>query len=305
MPGRPGLGAAIAAALAVGLAFALALGVGALSRSRGWGPQGQATALPQLGAEVLFFTVPEIVTRGPPRLVVVRFCSPVQLVPYHYASAGLGAPLPVEDWAERLGAQVVFNAGQFDHERQHLGWLKGQGVWLSGRRKRDWMGLLVSGPLAPGPWGQVPWGQVVDLQLIDPQVVDSYAHALQSMMLVDDAAQVRVRRSGRAACRTVVAQDVHGRLLVVATEGAVTLWQLAAWLPASGLDVVRAMNLDGGVESQLAIHTPELKLTFYGQYGVDPTLPGPRWMTRAPLPAVVGVWPAAAQPPVAKRAPAR
>ena len=266
-----------------------------MSRSRGWGPQGQSTALSQLGAEVLFFTVPEIVSRGPPRLVVVRFYSPVQLVPFHYASTGLGAPLPVAAWADRLGAQVVFNAGQFDQDRQHLGWLKGQDVWLSIRRKRDWMGLLVSGPLTPGPWAQV-----VDLQLSDPQVVDSYAHVLQSMMLVDDAAQVRVRRSARAACRTVIAQDAHGRLLVVATEGAVTLWQLAAWLPISGLEVVRAMNLDGGVESQLAIRTPELKLDLYGQYGVDPTLPGRRWMTRAPLPAVVGVWPAAAQPPGAK-----
>ena len=161
-------------------------------------------------------------------------------------------------------------------------------MWLSPQRKPGWMGLLVSGPLDGGAWGRI-----VDLEQADANVVRRYRHVLQSMMLVDDAKRIRVRNSERAACRTVVAEDRQGRLLVLATEGAVTLKSLAAWLPRSGLGVVRAMNLDGGIESQLAIDTPELRMALYGQYGTEAHVleaHGP--MVRYPLPVVVAVQPA-------------
>jgi len=55
---------------------------------------------------------------------------------------------------------------------------------------------------------------------------------------------------------------------------------------------VRAMNLDGGIESQLAIHTPELELAVYGQYGTGTTVFGSGGgQIRYPLPAVVAVRP--------------
>src|SRR5262249_28072720 len=144
-----------------------------------------------------------------------------------------------------------------------------------------WMGLLVSGPMDP----QGPWGRIVDLEQTDANVVQHYKNVVQSMMLVDEGARVRVRTSDLAACRTVVAEDRRGRLLIIATEGAITLHDMAAWLPNSGLGVVRAMNLDGGIESQLAISTPELTLTLYGQYGTESTVFEARQMVRYPLPA--------------------
>ena len=263
----------------------------------GWRTPAAGLWLPELKAEVFFLDVPEIVRAGPPRVVVVRLAGPAQFVPHTFRSAGFAGPQPIEAWAQALGAPVVFNAGQFDDKLQHLGWLKAHGAWLSRTRKPAWMGLLVSGPLGEatqavgqGPGVQLPWAQVVDLAHSDAAVAERYAHVLQSMMLVDDVARPRVRQSDTAACRTVVAEDAHGRLLLLASEGAVTLHELARWLPRSGLQVVRAMNLDGGVESQLAIVTPQLQLMLYGQYGKGGRLRLPQAApTRALLPAVVAV----------------
>lgn len=284
----------------------LAAGAWAFVRvaGEGWRTPGPGLLVPALGAEVFFVDVPDIVRAGPSRMVVVRLAGPAHFVPHTFRSAGFAAPQPIEAWAQALGAPVVFNAGQFDENLRHLGWLKARGAWLSRARKPAWMGLLVSGPrpvapvgsnaagatstLSPGP--ALPWAQVVDLAHDDAGVAEQYDHVLQSMMLVDDVAKVRVRQSETAACRTVVAEDARGRMLLLASEGAVTLHDLAQWLPRSGLQVVRAMNLDGGVESQLAIVTPQLQLMLYGQYGKGGRLRLPQAApTRAPLPAVVAV----------------
>jgi hypothetical protein len=276
--------------------FAIAMGAAAaaacaawwfLTSTVGWGTPGPSTHLTSVGADVFFLNVPEMVRRGPPRLVVVRLDRPAALVPHHFAKEGYPSGMTAEEWGLRLKAPVVFNAGQFDEKLQYLGWLKAGGTWLSELRKPAWLGLLVSGPTDGGVWARV-----VDLEQADASVVSRYANVVQSMMLVDEAAHVRVRKSELAACRTVVAEDKRGRILIIATEGAVTLYDLARWLPNSGLGVVRAMNLDGGLESQLAINTPELTLTLFGQYGTEQTVFESRaGVVRYPLPAVVAVQP--------------
>ena len=280
------MGSRLRLALSSTCIVALGMGFWYFTRASGWGSLGAPTRLSSLGADVFFLNVPEIVRRGPPRLVVVRFDQPVELVPHHYNSDNLSGPKVVEDWAQLLGAPVVFNAGQFDENFQYMGWLKGRGTWLNEQRKPAWMGLLVSTPMQGGPWAQI-----VDLQNSDPNIADRYFNVVQSMMLVDDGARVRVRQTDLAACRTLVAEDQQGRILVIATEGATTLHDLASWLPNSGLGIVRAMNLDGGIESQLAINTPDLTLTFYGQYGTDSTVFEARQLVRYPLPAVIAVRP--------------
>ena len=247
---------------------------------------GTATRLPSIRADVFFLNVPEIVRRGPPRWVVVRLEQPVSLVPFHYQQAHLAGPLSVEEWAQRLGAPVVFNAGQFAEDLHYLGWLKSRGTWISQQRKSAWLGLLVSGPIDGGGWTRI-----IDLEHADNAIVQRYQNVMQSMMLVDEAARVRVRQSELAACRTIIAEDQSGRILVIATEGAVTLHDMARWLPQSGLNIVRAMNLDGGIESQLAINTPELNLILYGQYGTSSTVFEPRGQIRYPLPAVIALMP--------------
>lgn len=249
--------------------------------------QGKTIPLPSAGAELLFLDAGPIVQRGSSQVYVVRFVQPVEFVPYYFRDEQFSSPLAVSEWADYIDAPIVFNAGQFDQDFNYLGWLKSEGEWLSRTRHVGWMGLLVSGPTDEGAWGRV-----VDIEQADPDIASRYKHVMQSMMLFDDGGRIRVRRSELAACRTAVVEDTQGRISVVVTEGAITLFDFATWLLAQKeLQLVRAMNLDGGVESQLAIHTPEYSIEVYGRYGADTNIleSQARSLLHYPLPAVVAV----------------
>jgi hypothetical protein len=279
-----------AAGIAVAALAALLLAAGGWAAWVSFRESGRrgVVPLPSIGAELLFMDGSSIVRHGPATIAVVRFSSPVELRPFHFKADGTSVePQHIEAWAAQLGAPMVFNAGQFDEGLDYLGWLKRDGHWLSQRRKSAWKGLLVSGPLT-GSY----WARILDLDQVPAEVADDYAHVVQSMMLLDADSRLRVRDTDVSACRTVVAEDKRGRILVVVTEGAVTLGDLARWLSSAPLDVIRAMNLDGGFESQLAIDTPELKLALYGQYGTGAAVFGSgAGQVRYPLPAVVAVRP--------------
>ncbi len=256
-----------------------------------WWPRGEEhppgpfpLRLDAVGGELLLLDASAVTRRGPGRVWALRLERGAEFVPYHFASAGLSAPQPIEQWATHLDAPVVFNAGQFDEKLNHLGWLKGEGVWLSELHRKQWLALLVSGPL-DGP----PWSGIIDLEQSNPRIVDRYRHAVQSMMLFDERGRVRVRESDLSACRTLIAEDGDGRLVILVSEGAMTLGDVARWLPGAGLDLVRAMNLDGGIEAQLAVRTPELSLAIYGQYGTGTTVFDGGGQIRYPLPAVIAV----------------
>jgi hypothetical protein len=277
------VGLVVVGLVVVGLAVAL---------SERAGPRLAPRRLNTLGAELLHLDAGKIVRRGPSAVWVLRLSGPVELVPHHFEAAGLVEPQPIEAWADHLGASVVFNAGQFDEKLDHLGWLKSDGVWINDRQHGAYKGLLVSGPLEGAAWSGV-----VDLEHTNPRIVERYRHVVQSMMLLDESGNIRVRDSDLTACRTVVAQDGEGRVLIMVTEGAMTLGDLARWLPSTGLGIVRAMNLDGGIESQLAVRTPELEFTVYGQYGTGTTVfPSGAGRIRYPLPAVVAVHPIVGEP---------
>jgi hypothetical protein len=274
---------------AAGLAVLLVL----LLRNGGEVPPSPALPLrlEAARADLFFLDAQPITRRGPPRFWVLRFDPGVELVPHHFRSAGLAAPQPIEGWGETLGAPVIFNAGQFDDRLDHLGWLKADDRWLVERRHAQFQALLVSGPRQGAPFTGI-----IDLAQGSERVVEGFRHVVQSMMLVDEQGKARVRDSELTACRTVVAQDRRGRILVLVSEGAMTLGDLARWLPGAGLDLVRAMNLDGGIESQLLVSTSELKLAVYGQYGTGATVfDAGTGQIRYPLPAVIAVRPPAAE----------
>jgi hypothetical protein len=63
---------------------------------------------------------------------------------------------------------------------------------------------------------------------------------------------------GRPARRTVVAQDVQGRILIiVAPRGYLSLHELARFLAGSDLDLDVALNLDGGFSTGLWLRAGE------------------------------------------------
>lgn len=258
---------------------------------RGWQHDGRPMSLHNVDGELFFLQVPHLSRAGPDRLAVVRTGPGASFEPHTYQAEGLSGPLHIQAWAEHLRAPVVFNAGQFDARLHHLGWLKSRGQWLEPARKGAFQGVFVSAPHRGGPHALSLWNRIVDLADGELDAADAYDNVVQSMMLLDGNAQVRVRDSGLSACRTIVAEDATGRILVIVSEGAVTLHDLAAWLPHSGLHIVRAMNLDGGAESQMAITTSATSVALFGAYGQKRVFAMRPSVPEAPLPAVIAIVP--------------
>ena len=93
-----------------------------------------------IGGEFFYLDAGEIIQHGSSRVLVLRLNKPSELIPHHFKDAGLKKPVDAKKWSENLEAPVVFNAGQFDENFEHLGWLKSQDKRLSSHRKKNWLG---------------------------------------------------------------------------------------------------------------------------------------------------------------------
>jgi uncharacterized protein YigE (DUF2233 family) len=208
---------------------------------------------------------------------------------YYYRDEGLGAPLGIQEWQERTQATVLFNAGLFREDYSYLGLLLKDGRSLGSKRHPQWQGLFVAEPVAPG----LKKARVMDLAL-EPFTEDhpAYREAAQSLMLLDQGGEPRVRRSGKRAHQMVVGEDRDGRIVLIRPGDPVALWELARCLRQRVPDMVRAMAMDGGSSSDLLLGPGVLKQISIGKDAgrfsalVDGSAPG-----HIALPAVIGVLP--------------
>ncbi len=207
----------------------------------------------------------------------------VRIRVHHYRRERVTHPPDIVAWQKRTGALAVFNAGQFYPDFSYMGLLVSDGEVVSRRVHPTFRAALVAGPSDGSRRARV-----VDLQRepLDPDSLH-WDEVAQSFMLFDRSGMVRVRRSDQIANRTVVAEDRAGRLVVLTSEGAYTLWDLAHLLQAAPLQLAHAMAMDGGREAELVVSAGRFRYATFGQWdgarGADPE------GRRVPLPAVVTV----------------
>lgn len=224
------------------------------------------------------------------RLVFVRLPHDA-LLSVHSAQQTPQPAQAAEAWGDALaGPTIVWNAGFYGASGAHMGWLKAGGRWLTSERRGDWQGLLLTEPLQ----SDLAAFQILDVAALADESglwaqIAQYGSAVQTMVLLDAQARLRTADSSRKAARTALALDTSGRLLVVLTEGATTLAELAQALRAPHLGVTLALNLDGGLESQLAIDTPEGHITLLSRDGSRGRVPAGLFtrMTPRALPSVI------------------
>lgn len=227
---------------------------------------------------------------GQPYVAVLRIApSRWRFEVLHYSLRGPDArPLTVEEWQDSTRASVVFNAGQYYSDFSYMGLLINGDQEFSLKKHPQWQGLFVAEPNRKG----LSKARVVDLKYEEFQLSRTpYTQIAQSFMLFDHTGKKRVKQGDWVANRTAVGQDRQGRLLVFVSEGGLTIWDFARLLQTSGLNLVKAMSMDGGYESELAVRTSGFNYTTYGQwetndYG-DISLPG----IHMPLPAVIAAYP--------------
>lgn len=223
--------------------------------------------------------------RGSSQIAMLRIDpARAQVRVHHFDLAPERRPLDVVEWQRVTGADAVFNAGQFLPDWSYMGLLVCGGTVISRRPHPTFKAALVAGPLDGGSAARV-----LDLENepLDPARL-RWREVAQSFMLFDHLGRIRVRSSDKVANRTVVGEDRSGRLVVFVSEGGYALDDFARLVQKSPFQIVQAMVMDGGSESQLCIAAGSFRYTCMGGLtrGAAPRDAAP---VDAPLPAVISV----------------
>ncbi|MDR0881238.1 MAG: phosphodiester glycosidase family protein [Candidatus Adiutrix sp.] len=230
---------------------------------------------------------------GPDDLFLARF-HPASFTfhPFHEQDFPGAAGANISGWGERLGrAAALINGGQFYPDRAYMGLLRRDGRSLSAGPHPQWKGFLVADPGPDAPEA-APRAAILDRETHQaPWQPEHYRQVMQSFMLLDDTGRVRVRDSYNLAGRAAIGEDQEGRIVLIMTPAAISLYDLATALKSQALGLARVMGLDGGFETQLLLREQTGALFSGGQFSITDKravyLPG----YHPSLPAILAVEP--------------
>lgn len=160
-----------------------------------------------------------------------------------------GQPQSLSDWQAETGALLVVNGGYFTPEYLATGLIVADGQ-ANGVSYEGFGGMFAVTPAGPS----LRW---LPDQPYDPS--EPLLAAIQSFpVLVRPGGQLGFPdEDNQPSRRTVVAQDVSGRVLFLLTlNGQFTLHGLSQYLTTSDLQLHIALNLDGGTSSGLLLADP-------------------------------------------------
>lgn len=180
------------------------------------------------------------------QLVAVRIDPAYYSFRVHYRP---GDPLSVSNWQNALPGAVAFvNGNFFDGQNTALGLVVADGV-AYGQAYQGLGGML-----------QVQDNGVrVRSTILEPYAGEPLQQAVQAFpMLITNGQPFTNTDGDRISRRTVAAQDTQGRIVLLVTSSLVgmRLVDLAAYLVASDLALVNAVNLDGGGSTLLSLTVP-------------------------------------------------
>ncbi|MCY3779153.1 MAG: phosphodiester glycosidase family protein [Chloroflexi bacterium] len=158
-----------------------------------------------------------------------------------------GEPLSLADWRQlEPAASVLINANFFDGAYRALGAVVSDGL-SHGLAYADRGGTFLVRDGAPS---------VVSFRSGPPLLDHSVEQAIQGFpLLVFESEQAYFGSPNEERNRrTVIAEDANGNILIiVAPFFGLSLAELSAFLPTANLDIVTAINLDGGGSTMIAI----------------------------------------------------
>lgn len=166
-----------------------------------------------------------------------------------------GNPLNLARWREALsgeappGAVAFINANFFDAQGNALGLVVSDGV-AYGQAYQGMGGML-----------QVQNGGVrVRSTILEPYAGEALEQAAQAfpMLMTNGQASFANTQGDRISRRTVAAQDAQGRIVLIVTTSVIgmKLVDLSSYLASTDLQLVNAVNLDGGGSTLLALNVP-------------------------------------------------
>lgn len=156
-------------------------------------------------------------------------------------------PLSMQDWVQKEQALAVINGGYFDGQDNATALVISNGQAFG----TSYGGF--GGMLDVDAQGNVQLRSLRD-QPYDPS--EGLTQATQSTpMLLVNGQRTQFNDNDQASPRSVIATDKQGRLLFIASpDVAFTLDDLATLLQKSDLELVNALNLDGGSSTGLYVN---------------------------------------------------
>jgi len=167
-----------------------------------------------------------------------------------------GDPLSITEWAQvEPNATAIINANFFDVQNNVLGLLVSDGV-AYGQSYTDRGGTFF-----------VQDG-VANIQTFRNQTfqISALQQAVQAFpVLVENGQQAYLNSSDtRPSRRTIIGQDNDGNILIMVTPLlGLSLYDLSAYLPTTDLNLVTAINLDGGGSTMLRVPSIDLTLSSF------------------------------------------
>lgn len=204
-------------------------------------------------------------------------------------SALEGQPnLTAAQWARKHRLALAINLGMYqgDH-KTHVGHLRAGGHVNSKRWVPSYQSVLAFHPRQRG----IPGAVVLDREDDgSSEQLARYDVVAQNLRLVRGGPKPRGVWSSqpRRWSEAALAQDRHGRLLLLFARAPLTMWELNRLLLALPLGIVRAMHLEGGPEASLSIHAGGLDLDLCGSFETG-FVPDDSNAVQWPLPNVLGV----------------
>lgn len=160
------------------------------------------------------------------------------------------APLTLSEWQTELPtAEIIVNANFFTPENTVLGLLISDGIQY-GASYTDRGGTFFVNASTVG----------IRSNITQPYQGEAYTQAVQAFPMLVDNGQPTYNNSEDTAIsrRTVIAQDTEGHIILLVTAGfGLSLYDLSQYLSNSDLNIVSALNLDGGGSTMMSIASSE------------------------------------------------
>lgn len=206
-------------------------------------PVNQPWRTVALGVEVREQAVRPPRFRFPATARLVRLDPTLVKIHAHYSPE---VPITVEDWQRETRAIVVVNGGFFTPAQQSEGLMVGFGYEYGLSYREGGMFYVQNGQVGLRDLTVEPYNDEEEFE----EMMQSYP------MLVRDGEAVHPYEDYRYNRRTAIGIDGLGRVvLMVFDEPVVSLNELSHWLAVSDLELVMAMNLDGGSSTGMALAT--------------------------------------------------
>lgn len=169
----------------------------------------------------------------------------------------------IEEWQRLTGASIIFNGSYFRENLEPCSLVISDGQTKGPAFNRFMKGMFLAEPKKDG----LPRATIIDLSRMSYLWSNTlWEQGLQSFpMLIDRNGVIKVQPTELKASRTVICTTKDEYVIVVHTEEAYfTLYDLAKLLKSLSLNIESALNLDGGMTSELCIKRENVNYINYG-----------------------------------------